>query len=441
MSGAGRTRAHILIAEDEEALAGLLSKHLVGLGHRVTSVRDGAAAMRALHTEAFDVALLDIVMPKPDGLEVLRMLRDDPDPPAVIIMTGQGTIDTAVQAMRLGAVAYLSKPYRMAELGVVIAKALENRALAHENAALRVQVARAEAPHEFVTAYAPLRAVFATAMAGAGADTPVLIIGAPGTGKCALARAIHTRSARGARPFVQLDPAALAGADVERTLFGGGRDHGSRARAVLATRGSLYMHEVSALPEGTQATLARALVEGRFRAGDAASERAIRTRIIGATQLAGAKLSARVDPDLLNAFGALRIELPTLRERAVDIVPLAEAFLASAGDASALRFSDDALAALERYSWPGNVAELRAVTERARLLARDGVIREADLALARDAALDLAEVERRHIRAVLEAKAWHQGRAAESLGIAPKTLYRKMREFGIQKPRGSERVV
>ncbi|HKS05795.1 MAG TPA: sigma 54-interacting transcriptional regulator, partial [Gemmatimonadaceae bacterium] len=289
--------------------------------------------------------------------------------------------------------------------------------------------------------FAPLRTVFATAMAAANSDAPVLIVGAPGTGKCALARAIHTHSPRAARPFVQLDPAALAGNDLERTLYGAGRsDSASRARAVLATRGTLYLHEAAALSGRAQTRLARVLADGKFRAGDANGDRAVRARVIAATQFGSARSLTRIQPELTDVLGTTCIELPTLRERAVDIIPLAEAFLAIAGDAAAPQFEPDATAALHRYSWPGNIAELRAVVERARLLARDGVIRVTDLALSGDSALDLAEVERRHIRAVLEAKEWHQGRAAESLGIAPKTLYRKMREFGLQKPRREERA-
>lgn len=122
MNGPSRAAGHILIAEDEAELAGLLAQHLAALGHRVTSVRDGRSALQALRADPFDVALLDIVMPPPDGLEVLRALADDPDPPTVIVMTGQGNIDTSVQAMRLGAFAYVAKPYRMAELSVVVAR-------------------------------------------------------------------------------------------------------------------------------------------------------------------------------------------------------------------------------------------------------------------------------------------------------------------------------
>jgi DNA-binding NtrC family response regulator len=437
-----RIPGHILVAEDEAQLASVLVQHLAALGHRVMSVADGRAALKALRAEAFDVALIDINMPPPDGLEVLRALADDPDPPSVVIMTGQGKIDTAIQAMRLGAFAYLAKPYRMAELDVVIARALENRVLAHENAALRAQVARSEGAPEFLTQYAPLHAVFSVAIAAAARETPILIVGAPGTGKCSLARALHARSPRAARPFAQLDAATLAGDGAERAMFGVERTPAApEVQAALSTRGTLYLHDVRALAPRLQVRLARALRDGKFRPANAIDDRVVRARVIaGAIESLDAP-GSRVHPELVTALSAARVVLPPLRDRTVDIPLLAASFVGAAGQATTVRFEPDALAALQQYPWPGNVAELRAVVERARLLARDGVIRVADLSLGGlDDSLDLAEVERRHIASVREAKGWHQGQAAEALGISPKTLYRKIREFGLQRPSASVRA-
>jgi two-component system NtrC family response regulator len=167
----------------------------------------------------------------------------------------------------------------------------------------------------------------------------------------------------------------------------------------------------------------------------------VRARVIAAMREPLKDSDSRVNADLVAALGSALIALPSLAERAVDIPLLADAFLAGGGDGAALQFEPDALAALAQYPWPGNVEELRAVVSRARLIARQGVIRAADLSLARaDEQLELAEVERRHIVSVLEAKQWHQGRAAESLGISPKTLYRKIREFGLQRPAAGGRA-
>lgn len=440
MTAASRVTGHVLLAEGKAPLAALLAQHVTALGHRVTSVSTGAAVMSALLAEPFDVALLDLGMPSPDALEVLRSLGDEPDPPAIIITTASATIDTAVQAMRLGAFAYLAKPYRMAELDVLLERALSHRVLAHENAALRFQVARAEGAPELLTQYAPLAAVFALAMATAASDTPVLIVGAPGSGKCALARVIHGRSPRAQRPFVALSGETLARPDAERSLFGGDRTAARGAgRAALASGGTLYLMDVFALPLRTQARLAMAIRDGRFTTA-AGEERTVRARVLAGTSEHVERIASRAHPALLDALSAARVELPPLRERAVDIPLLAAAFIASAGDAASPRLDAVALDALQRYDWPGNVAELRAVVERGRLRARDGVIHAADLSL--DVAVDdlaLAEVERRHIVSVLSARGWHQGHAAKALGISPKTLYRKIREFGLLRPTSKPR--
>jgi two-component system NtrC family response regulator len=281
-----------------------------------------------------------------------------------------------------------------------------------------------------------LHAVFSVAIAAAAGDAPMLIVGPAGSGKCALARALHARSPRAGRPFVQVDAATLAGEDVERVLFGAERtDTRPATRAALATRGTLYLYDVLALPARVQVRLARVLRDGRFRPAGATEDRSVRARVIAAAREPLESAGARVNAELADALGAMRIVLPPLSERRVDIPLLADAFVASAGDAAAVRFDADAVIAMQEYSWPGNVAELRAVVERARLLARDGIVRVTDLALTgADDELELAEVERRHIAAVLDAKGWHQGKAAESLGISPKTLYRKSREFGLQRP-------
>lgn len=306
---------------------------------------------------------------------------------------------------------------------------------------MREQVARAEGGFELLTQFAPLRAVYAAAVAAAAADEPIFIVGAPGTGKCSLARALHARSARSGRPFVQIDAGTLASEDGERVLFGDQSGGGPKVRAALATGGTVYLHDVLALSLRAQARLARAIRHARFRSAGASEDAMVRARIIAAATETFESAGARAHPELAAAFSGVRIELPPLRERAVDVPLLVNAFLGANTGTVPLQVHPDALAALEQYPWPGNVAELRAVLERARIIARDGVIRISDLALSGgNAQLELVEVERRHIAAVLEAEAWHQGRAAETLGISPKTLYRKMREYGLRRPTVRERA-
>src|SRR5579863_9996376 len=189
-------RIKVLIAEDEEMLGTVLEQFLTSRGHAVTVVRDGRAALDALRRDAFDVALLDIVMPELDGLEVLRQVVDEPAPPQVIIITGNGTIETAITAMKLGAYDYMSKPYRMAEIDVLVRRAWEKRQLAKENQFLHSRLAKVDTTPEIVTQYAPMQAVLALVERTAPSDTPVLITGEAGTGKELIARALHRLSGR-----------------------------------------------------------------------------------------------------------------------------------------------------------------------------------------------------------------------------------------------------
>ena len=436
MSEPLRSTGTVLLAEDEANLAVVLEQYLSARGHRVTCAPDGEAALRAVSRMAFDVALLDIAMPAPDGLEVLKRLAEEPDAPAVIVTTSSATIDGAVQSMRLGAFAYVVKPYRMAELDALVARAITHRALAHQNEALRAQVARAEGADGFQTGYAPLRAVLALASDAAGSDSPILITGEPGTGKCALAREIHARSSRSGGPFTRLTGAALASAGAEELLFGAASPgNGHLRRGMLATGGTAYLEDVFVLRRSAQASLSRALVTGRYRDPAGPDEQVVRARVVAGSNVHVDQQSPAPHAALIEALGAVVIALPPLRERAVDIPLLANAFLQGIGDTLPFRIDADALDLLRAYDWPGNVAELRAVIERARLLARDGVIRTSDLPITdANGSLQLAEVERRHIADVLRRCGWHQGRAAQALRISPKTLYRKMRSFGLVRP-------
>lgn len=440
MTDGRRSTGTVLVAEDEVNLALVLEQYLTARGHQVTVTANGEATLAALARTVFDVALLDIAMPAPDGIEVLARLAAEPDAPAVIVTTGNATIDNAVQAMRLGAFAYVVKPYRMPELDALVGRALTHRLLANENDALRDQVARAEGGDGFRTMYAPLKAVLALARDAATRDTPVLITGEPGTGKCALAREVHARSTRARGPFNRLTGGVLGGPDGDALLFGGTPNGGRARRGVLAGSGTAYLDDVFSLCRGTQTRLARALSTGRYLDSADGHERAVRARIVCASSAPAAQHSPPPNALLVEMLGGVVISLPTLRERAVDIPLLAEAFLQSSGDSVPCRLDADALELLRAYDWPGNVAELRAVIERARLLSRDGVIRAVDLPITdANGSLELADVERRHIAAVLRHCGWHQGRAAQALDISPKTLYRKMRSFGLVRPRRTSR--
>jgi DNA-binding NtrC family response regulator len=446
-------RIRVLIAEDEVNLGQILSTFLCGRGYHVASVTDGRAALEALRAESFDVALLDIVMPEMDGLEVLRQVRDEPDAPQVIIITGNGTIETAITAMKLGAYDYMSKPYRMAEIDVLVRRAWEKRQLAKENQYLHSKLSRIDAAPEIVTQYAPMRAVLSMMERAAPADTPMLLVGESGTGKELVARAIHRLSGR-VGTLVDLNCATLSENMLETELFGHERGafSGAATRKAglleLAANGTLFLDEISALNGKMQSKLLRALEQGSFFRVGGTQKVEVNVRLVSSTNrdLSAAVRDGHFRDDLLYRINTVTIELPPLRERTVDIPLLAEYFLNRFGGTEAPSLAPDALALLQEYPWPGNIRELRNVIERAVLLAHGRVIRATDLPLnvASVAAspsslvggqLTLGDLERRHIESVLSQTKWHQGRAAEVLGISSKTLYRKIREYGFRRPR------
>lgn len=445
----------VLIAEDEAHLGTILEQFMTARGFAVRIVRDGKSALELLRSEAFDVALLDVVMPEVDGLEVLRLVREEPLPPEIIVITGNGTIETAIAALKLGAYDFLSKPYRMAEIEALVRRAWEKRMLARDNHLLQSRLRRAAPVPHFVTQFAPLTAVLSMVERIAPSPSPVLITGESGTGKDLVARLLHAHGAHPDGPFVDLNCAAIAEPMVETELFGveKGAFPGAEQRKVglfeLAAGGTLYLDNIGELDLKLQAKLLRALETGSFFRVGGTQKVQVNVRVVASTtrDLSRMVQAGTFRDDLLHRINTIRIALPPLRERVVDVPLLARHFLdvLSAGH-EAPRLADDAVLALERYRWPGNVRELRNVMERAALLATDGVVHAHELPLGADVGagarptpvqvLSLGELERRHINDVLERTNWHQGRAAEMLGISPKTLYRKIREFGFKRPSG-----
>ncbi len=440
----------ILIAEDEQKLAEILASYLAGRGHSVRVTSDGRQALEAMRAESFDVALLDIVMPELDGLEVMRQIREDPAPPEVIIITGNGTIDNAITAMKLGAYDYMTKPYRMAEIDVLVQRAWEKRQLARENQFLHQRLSRIDGAPVVETRYAPMQAVLDVIEKAAPSDAPVLITGESGTGKDLVARAIHHLSER-AGSFVDLNCAMLSDQNLETELFGyeRGAFAGAAERKIgfleMATNGTLYLDEVSELESRMQGRLLRALEHGSYFRLGGMQRVEIHTRLITATNsdldtLVG---EGKFRGDLLYRINTVTIALPPLRERVVDIPLLAEHFLKRFRGQGAPTLAPDAVEMLQAYEWPGNIRELRNVIERALLLHRGPVLSAADLPITQvkpaaglpGSRVSLSDLERRHIESVLAHTGWHQGHAADVLGISPKTLYRKIREYGLKRPR------
>jgi DNA-binding NtrC family response regulator len=442
---------HVLVAVHEEHRAQLVSTFLRNRGHRVACVRDGRAALHSLRDETFDVAVLDVGAHEADGLELVHQLRTDAESPELIVITGNESGETAIGALRLGAYAHLPKPYRMAEIDVLVRRAFEKRQLARENRYLRERLTRVDGAGAVVTQSPPLQAILALVERVAPAASPILISGEPGTGKRLLARHVHEASRRGGS-FVETGPVGPTDLAADVELFGGGRGtvvNASRAVGLLelAAHGTLFVPAVGSLPLKTQAKLARAFEHGSFLRVSGTQRVDVSARLLAsaAEDLEVAAQSERFNASLLSYISTITITLPPLRERRADVPLLARHFLRELGGASAPALSAGALERLQAYRWPGNVRELRNVMERL-VLTTDGAGREVgpdELFLAADrrpaptvvgADVTVGELERQHIEAVLQRSGWHQGRAAAALGMSPSTLYRRMRDLRIDKP-------
>jgi DNA-binding NtrC family response regulator len=431
-------KVRLLIAEDEEHLGVILEHFLRGRGYAVTMCRDGKSALTALQSDTYDVALMDIVMPEMDGLEVLRHLQAEPDSPEVIIITGNGTIDTAITAIKLGAYDYISKPYRMAEIDVMVRRAWEKRELTRSNLLLQTRV-NGHMPSRVDSVSECMSAVVAQATAIASSSDPVVLHGASGAGKTHLARYIHVASGRPLDAYAELSSRDDGAEGILGRLFGYevGSRRGSAPRGAgvlqLASSGTVVID--AALLDGQERrVLADALLQQSFAHVGGTQRIPLRARVIVCDR--GDKTKDGV------ALPGAHITLPPLRQRSEDIGSLASAFVREMGTGTSRTLSLQAIHLLLQYQWPGNVRELQTVLARAAILAPRPEITDADLRMVLvwgsgtdGRGAQLADLERLQIEAMLVRSNWHQGRAADALGISTKTLYRKMREYGFVRPR------
>lgn len=467
--------ARLLIAEDEANLRLVLQKELQRLGYRVHAAPDGEAALRKLEESNVDVMLCDINMPRMDGMELLRRVHERPNPPEVIMLTGQGTIETAVEAMKMGAYDYLTKPYSITELDVRVRQAAEKRRLRVDNQRLRAQIERQSGLPEIVSESLAMNEAIRLVERVAPSEASVLITGESGTGKELIAQAIHRLSNRASGSFIDLNCAAFQESLLESELFGyeAGAFSGAKARKLglieLADGGTLFLDEVTELPPSLQAKLLRAIETRTFFRVGGVRKVEVNVRIVAATNrnLDSAVGDGTFRADLLYRINSFQIHLAPLRERPEDIEPLMHHMLKQLGGANPPEVAADALARLRAYGWPGNVRQLRNCLERAILLSNEGrittnelppeVARSVNAAVpfmaapsvsvgpgAGPAAVGLADpggqsgtgslrdVEKQQIIAALEQTGWHRGKAAEMLGISPSTLYRRLRDYNLE---------
>jgi DNA-binding NtrC family response regulator len=439
----------VLVADDERNLRELMVRELSRRGHEVEGVGDGEAALTRLGEGAFDVVVLDMKMPRKEGIEVLRALAEMPEAPQAIVMTGFQEVATAVEAMKLGAYDYLTKPTKIEELDILIRKAAEKAQLLRDNQALRAHAPGAEAFGAIVTQSPAMNEVLRIVDRVAPTDSSVLILGESGTGKELVARAIHDRSTRRDRAFVPIHCGALPREVLESELFG--HEKGAFTGAVnakpglieLADGGTLFLDEIGEMEPDSQVKLLRVLESGSFFRVGGTRPRRVEVRVVAATNrdLAEAMKTGDFRQDLYYRINTIAVHLPALRDRPEDVALLARHFLEARTAYGVRRLSPAALSALEAYGWPGNVRELQHAIERAVILAKGDEIQPADLppevagggtrAPDAPAAGSMESMERRHIVSTLRQVNGHRGKAAALLAIDPKTLYRKILAYKI----------
>jgi DNA-binding NtrC family response regulator len=435
----------LLITDDEKNLRQVLRTELAREGAEIDDAENGIKALELLEKNEYDIVLLDLHMPRLGGIDVLKKIKSSDFPVEVIILTANATISTAVEAMKLGAYDYLTKPFRLEELWPIVEKAYEKKKLRSENLLLKKQLKRQSGARSIIAQSAVMLELMDNVRKVAISDFPVLITGESGVGKELVAMAIHDASNVSEGPFVPINCGALPESMIESELFGfeKGAFTGATARKPglleMADQGTLFLDEIGDMPSPLQVKLLRVIETGRFFRLGGTRELNVNVRVLSATNknLSATAAEGTFRQDLFYRIAAVVIHIPPLRERVEDIPLLVGNFIKNNPMFKHKRFSEESLKLLMLYPWPGNVRELQNVIQRALLLSRGELIDPSDLPLdlsggAGIASMRLEDVEREHILRVLKASGGQRSRAAEQLGIDPKTLYRKLQAYGVK---------
>ena len=443
------TSWHILAVEDDVHSRSLIEEILQDAGYRVSTAADGQEALEALQGSPADLVVSDLLMPRMGGMEVLRRVQDLPEPPSVILLTAHASLDSAVEATKLGAYGFLTKPIDADRLCHLVGKALEERRLRDENLRLQRELSGRYGPDQIVGESPQMADVRRLIQDLADSDAPVLLLGRSGTGKEVVARAIHELSRRKAAAFVPVNCGGLSETLLESELFGHVR--GAFTGAVAARRGLiqeadhgvLFLDEIGEMSAALQVKLLRTLEDGEVRPVGSERPTKVDVRVIAATNrdLRKAVAEGGFREDLYYRINVISLTLPDLAARRGDIPSLAHHFLRQAcarAGRPPLRFAPASMDLLQSYQWPGNVRELRNVVERAVAIVHGSEIRPPHLPPDIRAVdpivgaswwrgeMTLADVERQAILHALKRTRGNRAETARLLGISERSLYRRL---------------
>ena len=437
----------ILVVDDELSIRESLSGWLQQDGYEVESAADGPTALAKAQETHYDIMLLDVKMPRMDGITVLKKLRESNADTAVVVMTAHGAIQDAVEAMKLGAHDYLLKPFDLEEMSLIIEKLVQVQTLAMENLILKDRVATISRFENLVGQSPPMLQLFETIVDVAHSDATVLLTGETGTGKELVARSIHAQSPRCYGPFIAINCGAFTEHLLESELFGHEKgaftdaSYTKKGRLEMAHGGTLFLDEVGDISIKMQIDLLRVLETREFTRVGGTVPLHSDFRVIAATHqdLQESILKKTFRQDLYYRLNVIHVQVPPLRERPEDIPLLAQHFLrryATETNKKVDSIHPEALEAMRRYSWPGNVRELENALERAVVVGKGRQLKPADLpfvvgAEEEVAGLSLEDMERRYIAQVLASAKGHISNAAKVLRINRTTLYHKIKKYGL----------